>query len=237
MDRRTWKKSLAAASPAARHKFVQETPLWLPAAVLQKDSTQSIAAVDAPGNGVHWFRVTDSGIDREGDIILSAGMDIEQYKENGSLLWGHDPSRPDYVLGKPIDVVKTDTSIDVGFQFASEVNPLAAMVEQMVAKGFVRGVSVGIMIKEYTEANDRAGWMPINVIRSELLEISVTPVPANPRAVAQAGDEIETKEEDEQDDFNDAAIVVNADERCINTFTRPPADPVVAAFLKAARKG
>ena len=231
MDRYHWKKSLAAMPVAARHKFIQSTPLWVPAAVLSSE-TKSIdgelenVEVDS---GPVWFRVTDSGIDREGDIILSAGMDIETYSAHGSLIWGHDASVPERVIGKPVEVVRGDSSIDVAFEFASDINPVAAMVEKYVKQGFVKGVSVGIYVREYTEANDRGGFMPVNIIRSELIEISITPIPANPRAM-KLEDDIAAMP------ANEPVGAVATNEEPYERVTRPPVDPVTAVFLKALRK-
>lgn len=133
------------------------------------------------------FVMTDAGPDREGDIILSAGVDVEQFRAYGSILWGHRADEPRFVLGRPAEVVKEETRILTRAEFfGADVNPDAELVWRMIQAGGTRAMSVGIMIQEYNEASDRPGFMPLNIVRSELVETSVTPVPMNPRAVALA---------------------------------------------------
>lgn len=196
------------------------------------------------------FRMTDSGVDREGDIIVSAGVDTAQWETYGSLLWGHDPSKPEYVLGAPTEVVKGDTWIDGVFRFASEEeNPLGAMVHRMIKAGLVKGSSVGLIIHEWSEAEDRGGWMPMNILRSELIEHSITPIPANPRAVRQEfPSDSEQKQvieivertveevgcEEAEEDL--AALVLKELQGDIEYSFAAQPDPVVAAY-RALKKG
>ena len=237
MLKKEWKRKLLGLSPDARSVFLRDTPVWLPA-----QRTKAAGDSPEPGGPV-WFRVTDSDVDREGDILLSAGMDTTNYLTSGSLLWGHDASTPHNVLGRPSQIIHNGSSIDVAFEFASEINPMAAMVEAMVRDGFVSGVSVGIMVREYTEATDRSGWSPINVIRSELLEVSVTPIPANPRATKIPVEEEPADEEigEEEPADEDAASQRNVDpavRQLCNMLTQRDggSDAAVCAFLKALRR-
>lgn len=176
-----WKQLFGATSGLQRTKFLAENPC-IKHRPLLRDTNNG-----GQGNDVlERFRLTDSGVDREGDVIISSGVDTAQWEANGSLLWGHDPRKPEYVLGAPVEVIRGDSWIDATFRFASEEeNPTGAMVYRMIQAGLVRGSSVGLIILEYTEANERGGYMPLNIVRSELLEHSITPIPANPRAVLQ----------------------------------------------------
>lgn len=188
------------------------------------------------------FRVTDSGVDREGDIILSAGIDSEMYERAGSLLWGHRADSPDMVLGAPAKIVRGETSIDVQFRFATESeNPVGAMVGRMVRGGLVSGTSVGILIREFSEATDRGGYMPLNIMASELMEVSVTPIPANPRALRQDDqallaevleERLDTVDDDPYQEYMLAALRDLSGQR--KTIDLAAGDPVVAAFVKAA---
>lgn len=173
-------------------KFLAEAP-YRKAVPILKAAPEGLSA---PGEREAWFAMTDSGVDREGDVIMSPGMDVEQFSSYGSILWGHRADKPEFVLGHPAEVVKQETRILVRASFLdAEANPTADRVLRMIKAGGVRAMSVGLMIREYSEANDRAGWMPLNILQSELIETSVTPVPVNPRAVllAAGGSQEEAK--------------------------------------------
>ena len=177
-----FKQCLRNLAPSERTKYLAETPVYKQPVRIVKDLS-SFGGAD----NLEMFRLTDSAVDREGDIILSAGVDTTQWEQFGSVIWGHNPMDPSYVLGAPQEVIRSDTSIDAILRFASQdENPTGAMVLRMIRSGLVQGGSVGIVIHEWTEAKDRAGMFPMNIVRSELLEFSITPIPANPRAVRQA---------------------------------------------------
>jgi HK97 family phage prohead protease len=182
-----YKAGLAVAKEAkdtlTLAKFLNENNYLAPSFV-EKSLPEGLAAL---GEREALFVLTDSGVDREGDVIVSAGVDVEQWKQFGSILWGHRADEPDMVLGRPAEVIKEDTRIVVrtGF-FDAETNPTADRVLRMVKAGGVSAMSIGILIMEFTEATDRGGFMPLNILRSEAMEGSITPIPANPRAVRLA---------------------------------------------------
>jgi hypothetical protein len=165
-------------------KFLAETPYMSPGLIEKSvggDGDQAPASRDIP------FVMTDSGADREGDIVISAGVDTTNFAEAGSVLWGHRADRPEFVLGYPVETTKEETCIKTMARFFSaEENEWADRVFRMVKSGGLRGMSVGLLVAEYSEASDRSGFMPVNILRSELIETSVTPVPMNPRAISEA---------------------------------------------------
>lgn len=179
-----------AKQAADRAAFLREVPYRRAAPILGKDVLQGTEA-DSPaaalGERDALFVMTDSGADREGDIIVSAGVDFKQFESYGSILWGHRADEPAFVLGRPKQVIREDTRILTVAEFLdADANPTADRVLRMIQSGGVRAMSVGLMILEYSEANDRPGFMPWNILRSEVVESSVTPVPMNPRAVLEA---------------------------------------------------
>lgn len=232
------KNALACLSKDAAKKELLAMPLVKQVGLRLKDASE----LREDGAIVETFRVTDAGIDREGDIIVTAGMDTAAYETSGSLLWGHRADSPELILGAPESIVRGETSLDIAFRFATEdENPTGAMVGRMVRAGLVAGTSVGILIKEFTEATDRGGFMPLNILRSELLEVSVTPIPANPRAVRHEASTDETNIDEtleiaEELDPDLAAAFREVCERTNKEDTAVPTDPMVAAFVKALGK-
>lgn len=132
------------------------------------------------------FIISDDQPDRM-DEIVEQSWDTENYKNNPIVLWGHNPDEPENVLGislgleteKGDDVTRTKSTV----KFSDEgINPKADMVFNQVKAGILRTVSVGFIPKTFKTSDDDKDVLADN----ELLEFSIVPIPANPRAVALA---------------------------------------------------
>jgi HK97 family phage prohead protease len=121
------------------------------------------------------FKISDDQTDRMGEIVDQASWNFKNYMNNPIVLWGHNPAEPENVLGQTLalDTVGGETFAEM--QFDDGINPRAALVWKQLLKGTLRTVSVGFI------SHDSEG----NVLKdNELLEVSVVPIPANPRAIA-----------------------------------------------------
>ena len=59
------------------------------------------------------FKISDAQTDRMGEIVDQKSWNFTNYMENPLLLWGHDPSQPEYVLGQTLELAydeKTDST-------------------------------------------------------------------------------------------------------------------------------
>lgn len=118
--------------------------------------------------------------DRDGDIILASGWELDNYKANPVFLWAHDYSKPP--IGKAIDVQVRNKQLIFDIQFPEEgVYPLADMVYKLYKGGFLNATSVGFIGKQAEPIANGSKY-----IRQELLELSAVPVPSNPTALQQA---------------------------------------------------
>ena len=118
--------------------------------------------------------------DRDGDIILASGWELDNYKKNPVFLWGHDYSIPP--IGKAIDVRVSNKQLIFDIQFPEEgVYPLADTVYKLYKGGFLNATSVGFVGKQAEPIANGSKY-----IRQELLELSAVPVPSNPTALQQA---------------------------------------------------
>jgi HK97 family phage prohead protease len=127
---------------------------------------------EAPDTG--WFKVlaTTDDVDRDGEVIAVDGWEFDNYDKNPVVLWAHDFSL------MPIAKVTKRTKTDNGYLMEGPFAPSERGQEarRNYDAGFLNTVSVGFIPKQ------RQG----NVItKSELLELSFVPVPANANAVAQ----------------------------------------------------
>ena len=127
------------------------------------------------------FCFSDNQEDRMGEIVDQSTWDVKNYLLNPIILFGHDSSQPENVLGQGVAL-----NLDQGgksyitAQFdEAEINPTADMVFRQLIKRTLRCVSAGFVNHSSETVND------IPVLKdNELLEVSIVPIPANPRALA-----------------------------------------------------
>lgn len=131
------------------------------------------------------FIASDETVDRYGDIVRADGWQLDNFRKNPVILWGHDH----YALpiGKALDIDVKDKALTSLVEFAPvEVNPFAEQAYQAYRGGFLSAVSVGFMALEWewVDAKDPEN-LGIVFVKSELLEFSAVTVPANPSALVQ----------------------------------------------------
>lgn len=119
-------------------------------------------------------------VDRMGEVVDQDGLDLKNFKKNPVLLWAHNSglgeNRPP--IGKVIKtwlegVSKKKLMFKLEFDMEDE---FAAMIYNKYKKGFLSAFSIGFQPLEMVENT---------YTKSELLEISAVPVPANPEALVQ----------------------------------------------------
>lgn len=127
------------------------------------------------------FQISDNQPDRMGEIVDQKSWNFKDYMANPILLWGHNPDEPENVLGtaSSLEIAEDGSSTKARVKFDTDINPKAALVFNQVKRGTLRCVSVGFMNHD-TDDNDGTPVLKNN----DLLEISVVPIPANPRAIA-----------------------------------------------------
>jgi hypothetical protein len=140
------------------------------------------------------FVVSDEGRDRMGDRILVKGWDLTEFKRNPIMLWAHDDWSGESVLGTWDTPRKEPPNLVAEGEFTpTGVNPFADMIFEMVDRKIVRASSVGFMPQKTTrgenpeerEEMDLGDW-GVLFEKALLLEISIVPIPANPRALRKS---------------------------------------------------
>ena len=127
------------------------------------------------------FKITEEIHDREQDIVMADGLDIENYLRNPVVLWGHDSDEPP--IGKCVDIKQVADGWIATVEFVPAENPYngykAEGIRQMIKEGYLHAVSIGFIPKDW-EFNNEGG---LNILTSELTEFSVVTVPCNPNAL------------------------------------------------------
>lgn len=139
------------------------------------------------------FVISSEVVDRDGDILKASGCDFTNYAKNPVFCSFHNTR--DFPLGKALNwkVEGNQVICDVYFptieelstdpENASEKAKLVDFTYHCYKTGMLNAVSVGFIIKDYTENKETGG---LNVNKWELLEFSAVCVPANQDAIAQA---------------------------------------------------
>jgi hypothetical protein len=133
-------------------------------------------------NGTFDVIISTEDTDRSGEIVKQNGWELQNYKNNPIVLWGHD------YYSLPIGVC-TETYLTEkngvpalgarGVFLSADINPLAQQVRKLYEFGLSKGegvgctTSVGFIPKEFDE-NARN-----TITKAELLEFSFVPIPAN----------------------------------------------------------
>lgn len=134
------------------------------------------AVVTKIADNLYRILASTSSIDRQGDIIQQDGWVLDNFKKNPVLLWAHDYSA--LPIGKVVSLEKTTEGLVAEFEFApADANPMAEQIKKLYEGGYVNASSVGFIPLE------RNGNI---IIRAELLELSLVPVPANQDALRRA---------------------------------------------------
>ena len=127
------------------------------------------------GAGVLEAIITTNSVDRHNENIETTGINYKSYMDNPVVLYGHDYEG--LPIGKTLKLTKQmGTQIKARFQLAVEEYPFAATVYSMIKSGYLNAVSIGGIVREWSEDYR-------TIVKMDMVEFSVVPVPANPEAL------------------------------------------------------
>ncbi len=131
------------------------------------------------------FIISDSETDRDNDKVFAKGLSLDNFlKAKAPVLWAHD--QRGVPVARAPNTKRVGTKIKSVGEFPSnDLNPFGNMIGRMVLNDFLGAASIGFIPLEWKFMDDR-GDFAMDFVKSELLEWSVVPVPANPRAVSGA---------------------------------------------------
>lgn len=139
-----------------------------------------------------WFRASTNDVDRHGTIVEPRGIDTTHFRTNPVFMWGHDAygssgAAPDLenVLGRVVNYRQDPTAFDIEVEWAE--HDRAVMARDLVRAGFLSAVSVGFIPDPDSVGTRSVEGAEVPVYnRTELVEVSLVPVPSNPNAIALA---------------------------------------------------
>jgi HK97 family phage portal protein/HK97 family phage prohead protease len=136
------------------------------------------------------FIASTADVDRMGDIVEQS-WHLDAFKQNPVILWNHDSTRPPIARAVSVDVEDGQLMIDMEFDMS---DPFAAEVAGKLQRGFLNAGSVGFFPGRVEYRQDlpkddpryAANSLGIVASQNELVEFSITPIPANSAALLAA---------------------------------------------------
>lgn len=128
--------------------------------------------------------ITTNTLDRQGEIVEPDGISLTNYMSNPVVLYGHSYQGMESIpIGRAtsLEIVHEGDhkAIKALWEWqADDVTPLISAVHKSWERGFINTVSIGFLAQEYADNT---------IAKSELLEFSLVPVPANPMALRLNG--------------------------------------------------
>jgi HK97 family phage prohead protease len=119
------------------------------------------------------FVISNSEVDRHGDKIATSGWQLDNFKRNAVVLWGHNSDQ--LPIGRATSIDVAGGKLHSTMQFAA--GRYAQTVEQAVRTGTVNATSVGFRPIYWDWSKDRKNGIDFH--SAELLEYSLVSVPAN----------------------------------------------------------
>lgn len=157
-------------------------PATMRSRVLRDVATRA-EPVGAGGRRLRFVGATDA-VARDGGILTLDGWDVDAWRENPVMLYGHDHAGLPIARGTAVE--RTERGLEFEFDFADrDTYPFADLVYRLYKAGFMRAVSVGFRVRKDRPPTDDerargAQWVSTD---HELLEVSAVPVGADPNAV------------------------------------------------------
>jgi HK97 family phage prohead protease len=168
-----WKRDVAEAKAPSNPEDIRIFRGIADAIVIDEanDSSRTIKAI-----------ITGPEVDRMGDTIDPDGWDFSMYQKNPVVLWAHDHGTPP--VGRSLKIWKSGTKWMSEDEFApAHAHELAETIYQLVKGKFLNATSVGMIPREYDF--DEENWT-FSFRTQELIEHSIVPVPAYPKALITA---------------------------------------------------
>lgn len=156
-----------------------------------------------------WIIASTPAVDRDADRVMPLGMQLENYKANPVLMYGHRYDEPWTLIGRAKEIEIDADGIRILPELrepANESDPMH-IVKALWQAGLLRAASIGFNPLKVSD-NTYGGK---DITTSELLEISLVPIPANQEAMrlAMKGmlpmDEEDKPEDAAKDDAGDGA--------------------------------
>lgn len=149
--------------------------------------TSTVKSFDKRNRTVTFFGTRETP-DRTGDIVRANGIELENFGKNPVFLWNHNTNIP--AIAKVLSVTRSENGLLFEVKFApADINEFADMIFKSFIGGFLSAVSIGFIPKDIEPIFTNDGMLVgLDIVRSELLELSAVNIPAHQDALAASMD-------------------------------------------------
>ena len=120
------------------------------------------------------FLLSDESINSYGSIVKTDGIDITNFSSNPIMPFNHNI---DNILGHWTKLKKADNKLS-GVAVFDEGDADSVKIMKKVNKGLINGTSIGLNVLEFIRPK-KGSDDPLVITKSELKEVSITPLPSN----------------------------------------------------------
>lgn len=124
--------------------------------------------------------------DRDAERVNQNGWMLDLYRGNPVVLDSHNYGSIDAIIGRTVSLRISPEGLESDIEFADTER--GRLAQHLVETGFLNAVSVGFRSLE--RSGSRLGKEKLEHVKSELLEISMVCVPANPEALRRRAAEL-----------------------------------------------
>lgn len=138
------------------------------------------------------FIVTKDIVDRDSERVLPSGANLDNFKKNPIMFYNHN--RWDGGIGAWDNIEVTDTEIAMD-GYISDSTEYAKEKLGLVQDGVIRTASMGFRPKKWSDdSKDKLeGQLGVTILEYEVIEVSITDIPANPESVMKSMDKKDYK--------------------------------------------
>lgn len=139
------------------------------------------------------YEITNESVDRYGDIVRVAGIDVSNYMKNPVIMWSHRHSDTPIGNSLKVDLVKKEKRAESWGLFLDDrvdTSGLSELIFKLAKSGAMPACSIGFMPKKTYRPKDDSertklglGLYGVEFQESDLLEWSPCAIPANPTAL------------------------------------------------------
>lgn len=138
-----------------------------------------------------WIVASTPAPDRDKDRVMPQGINTDNFQKNPALFYGHNYSDPWALIGKVAEWKIDGNSMTFRPELRAPVNDTDPMniIKSLWDSGLLKASSIGFIPRKGTK--NEFGGMDFSEV--ELLEISLTPLPANQEALRLAMKALKTQ--------------------------------------------
>lgn len=139
--------------------------------------TKYSAYLEKAANDIYTFVMSQEIVDRDGELVVLDGLDINKFLKNPQLFYNHESRN--YPIGL-VKSIRREGNKLIGDVWLNQITEESKIVKQLIDAGNLKTGSIGFSVSE-ANYNDKDGIYYLT--KSELYEFSICNIPSNTGSV------------------------------------------------------